>query len=87
MNGDELTATQMQARFAEFPRQIQQLGTQNPLVRRIMECYAHGEFITREEAYCQMIVGLSKNWESIRKDYERVMLTSMIPQATWRKSE
>lgn len=65
-------------RMAEFPGPIQNLAQQNPLIRSIVECYAHGTIITREEALCRMVMELSRNWEKQRKDYEAIMMTNVL---------
>lgn len=75
----ELSRTQAMQRMAEFAAPIRNLAQQNALIRRIVECYAHGDIITREEALCRMVVELARDWEKSRKDYEAIMLNSVLP--------
>lgn len=67
-------------RFSHFEDPIRLLGYNNPLVREVMERYARGIIITKEEALCQMVVGLNKDWsDERRRHYEMVMQTCFIP--------
>ena len=77
---NELTGPERYRRMREFPDAIQRLSLDNSLIRRLMEMYAHESILTKEEALCQMVVEMAKNWNAIRKDYEQVMLTSIAMQ-------
>jgi hypothetical protein len=58
-------------RIRSFSGPIADLGMNNPLVRQIMEQYAHGLIITKEEALSQMVVQLAKDWTELqRRAYE-----------------
>jgi hypothetical protein len=57
-------------RMNEFRGPIQIVAFQNPIVHRIVEMYAHGEIITKEEALSKMIVLLAENNKGL-EDYTR----------------
>ena len=55
-------------RHSEFPDPIMQLAMYNPLIHRIIDQYAHGEILTREEALCQMVVNLANQNNDMEKN-------------------
>lgn len=71
-----------QQRTESIPYQIRQIGLDNPLIRRIEEMFISGQIITKEEMLCQMIVQLASNWESQRKEYEKLILMTNLPVFT-----
>jgi hypothetical protein len=50
-------------RAAEFGPQISELSLHNPLIYEVIQQYARGMIITKEEALCRMVVELGQNWE------------------------
>jgi len=52
-------------RRAEFKGPILDLSYRNPFVNRIIEMYCRGIIVTREEAYCQMVVELAKTRDEL----------------------
>lgn len=64
-----MTIEQEQKRWEEMPAPIRELSHNNPLVHDILHRYAIGIIITKEEALCQMIVGLSRDWAKQKADY------------------
>jgi hypothetical protein len=63
-------------RLEEIPGPIRELGMENPLIHQIIDQYAVGSIITKEEALCQMIVGLSKNWSELSKKHFEILMLS-----------
>ena len=48
-------------RFQRFEEPIKQIAMHNAVVHRTLKAYARGEIVTKEEALCQMVVGLTKS--------------------------
>ena len=61
----KLSRLQMIERQSEFPTMLRQLSYNNMIVNRIIEAYVHGAIATKEEAYCQMIIELSKTRDEL----------------------
>jgi hypothetical protein len=65
-------------RAAEFAGPIAAISRNNPLIHQIIQRYAHGEIITKEEALSQMVVLLAKDWTEIQKRaYEMAALMTV----------
>jgi hypothetical protein len=74
---------QAELRFREFAPEIRLLSETNVPVKECIDAYVYGRIITKEEALCQMIMLLSKNWGQQRAEYERLMMNlgpSIRPQ-------
>ena len=56
----QLSPIEIRSRYEDFPTPIRVIGQNVPVVRMVLDLYAHGQIVTREEALCQMIVELSK---------------------------
>lgn len=67
-----------------LPEPIRDIGTRNPLIYRICQEYATGHILTLEEALCQMVVHLDRDWDAQRRRaYELAMLQAvpiMVPK-------
>lgn len=71
MSTDELD---YRARWQRIPEPILRVSHHNPLVHRICTQFAIGEICNWEEALCQMVLGLSRNWaEQERRAFEAMM--------------
>jgi len=64
-------------RLDRIPEPIREIGQTNPAVSRICTEFAQGSIVTLDEALCQMVVLLARDWtEQQRKMYELVMLNT-----------
>jgi hypothetical protein len=61
--------------MTEIPSPIYRLGSRNPIIQRIIDMYAHGEIITKEEALCQMIVSLATIESSMMDELVKYHMT------------
>jgi len=61
----KLNREQILKRQHEFPQIIIDLSHNNVSVHRMIQAYVHGSLMTKEEAYCQMIVELAKSRDEI----------------------
>ena len=59
----QLTQEQIRSRYYEFPDAIKQIGHSVPVVRMVMDEYAHGNIITMHEALARMVVELANRSE------------------------
>jgi hypothetical protein len=71
MNDEEIMRRN---RMREFPQHIQQIAMQNPLIYQIVTAYAVGQILTREEALCQMVVQMSKDWDALQQKAYRDLM-------------
>lgn len=67
------------ARWQRIPEPILRVSHHNPLVHRIITQFAIGEIVTWEEALCQMVVGMARNWDEQQKRAFQQMMASMPP--------
>lgn len=58
---DPMTREHYLHRLHEFPHEIRTLAETNTIIHRVIEEYAHGAIITREEALCRMIIILARS--------------------------
>lgn len=58
-------------RLNQFPKQITDLYGDDPIIHSVLEAYAHGGIITKEEALYRMVVELSRTTDSYKKDLIR----------------
>ena len=63
----EMNEQDRRRRIAEFPDPVRVLGYHHPVVKAVMDSYAAGGIITKEEALCRMIVELA-NSDKVHKD-------------------
>ncbi len=77
----ELTRIQLMKRHHEFPQLLIDLSYNNTVVHRMIEAYVHGQIATKEEAYCQIIIELSKTRDELtrRMINEAHMKMSLFP--------
>jgi hypothetical protein len=54
-------------RTREFCGPVEDAATDNPVIYAIIQAYAHGLIVTREEALSQMVVHLSRDWQEEQK--------------------
>lgn len=71
----EMNEQDRRRRIAEFPDPVRVLGYHHPLVKSVMDSYAHGAIITKEEALCRMVVELAKS-DTEQKDKIHKMLVN-----------
>lgn len=64
-----VTEEQYHARRAEFPDQIQILARHSEVVNRVILEYATGRIVTKEEAMCEMVLGLNRQRESLQESF------------------
>lgn len=74
-----MRAEAYEKRFRDFPEPIQELFQESPVVARVIQLYAHGDIITKEEALCRMVIELSKDVEHARRNMIEMMSRSAIP--------
>ena len=68
MSFNSCTERQMrEIRWVELPEPIRRLASRNSLVHHIATQFAIGDIITKDEALCQMIVGLARDWDAAQK--------------------
>lgn len=72
----------LQQRYEEIPQRVRELSTTNPLVKRVIDLYIGGEIITKEEALCQMVVGLSKDWAEVSRRHFEIVMQMPTPNQT-----
>lgn len=64
---------------AELPIEIRAVANHNLVVHNLIQAYAHGQIITKEEVLCQMVIALSKDWsEAKRQAYESYQMLGTI---------
>jgi len=68
-------------RMAEFNGPINDIALDNPIVARMIDCYAHGQIVTREEALSQMVVALANTTSDLQKQCMKLLLTSPQPMS------
>jgi hypothetical protein len=56
-------------RCQHFRGPLEELAYTNPVVMNVIQAYARGDIITKEEALSQMVVMLSKDFGSMRDRY------------------
>lgn len=61
------------SRLRDIPEPIAIIGRDNALVAQIIEAYGTCGIVTLEEALCQMVIGLNRNWEWESKRYYEVV--------------
>lgn len=66
-------------RYNEIPRRIHELSMNNPLIKRVIDEYTHGNIVTKEEALCQMIVHLAANWKEMEQSYINLAMMTTLP--------
>jgi hypothetical protein len=71
-------------RASQFPERIQRIAADNPLINRIVQEYAVGNILTFDEALCQMVVLLAKNWDKERQAYLEVIRMHASPLAVFK---
>jgi hypothetical protein len=67
-------------RRRQFDELTQKLGREDIIVHRVIEAYAHGSIVTKEEALCQMVVYLSHDWKREQDKYMEIIRTNVFPQ-------
>lgn len=74
---------QVYERQNEFDGPISVLAENNPGIQRIIKQYAFGEIVTREEALCQMILLLAKDWDRIKQEtYNKAIASTKLSYQT-----
>lgn len=53
----------------EFPSKIRELSMNNVIIKRIIDDYAMGGILTREEAWARMVEMLARNWADEQRRY------------------
>ena len=76
---------QKDQRWQEIPAPIRNVAERNALVSSMLSRYAAGQIITKEEALCQIIVGLATDWDHMRQAYEDCQLMNPGPIIVPRK--
>ena len=67
-------------RCLSFEGPIMDASRDNPVIHRIIQEYAIGHIITKEEALSQMVVMLATNWQAQqRKAFEMLMHLEVKP--------
>jgi hypothetical protein len=61
----ELLRDEIAKRHSEFPELIRKISYNNSIVYQAIEMYAHGTIVSKEEAYCQMVKGLSITYDEL----------------------
>ncbi len=54
----------IESRVCEFPGPLRDLYQNNVVVNKIIDAYAYGSIVTREEALCQMVIALAATADS-----------------------
>lgn len=55
-------------RINQFPRQIVDLSNDNPIIHTVLQAFAHGAIITKEEALYRMVIELARTSDSYKND-------------------
>ena len=63
----------------QVPEPVRNIGVQNPLVHNLIQQFARGQIITKEECLCQIIIGLSRDWDSLNKQHLDFIMQSTQP--------
>lgn len=66
-------------RARHFEGPIQRLADHNPLVHAIIEHYARGQIVTKEEALSQMVVQLGQACSTTQAQYVDLIRRSCLP--------
>lgn len=70
---------EFERRADSFDYPIRKLGMTNVFVHRIIQEYACGHIVTKEEALCQMIIGLCTSWTELQEKYCSIMMDITRP--------
>jgi hypothetical protein len=70
------------ARIGSIPDPIRMLGYTNPAIHMILRRYGIGEIATKEEALCQMIIWMDKNWKEQQRRAFEFMMVEKVPSVT-----
>lgn len=74
MNRDQVNLRRM-----EFRGPILDLGYNNPVIAKVIDAYAAGEIVTKEEALSKMVTMLAENWSEVSKRYFEMAMATSIP--------
>ena len=74
-----MTQYEIQNRYREFEEPIRDLAMDHPIVKRIIDMYAHGDIMCYEEAMCRMVVELARANSTYSNNHIKHMMTFVEP--------